>query len=539
MSMRLTAFLLSSLLLVACSSSNNTPVSTSPTPKQNTLTEPASQAKKVVLFDASTTGEDYHIWATDGSEDGTQPLLENYTMKATPSKDWMIEFNNKVVFFARPVVKGEDDDDDDHDHHKKTRSAQPNTKQDEPAKLFVTDGTKDGTKELTGTGENAFERVASPFYKIGDALYFAGYDKVDHYSIYKTDTQTVEKISKNFYQTIGLDSKSSFDIATFNNTLFLFTKLPQDNKIYVFDQTAKPSQWKEITSTDNNAVEAPIQAVTLNDFVFIFTKPIMGNARHVYQINTKTHDAKLADSKFLFIGITKCFNTKVCGVQVTQGVVQLRTLTPNTDAKTVDLTLDKQAITASRINRTNPFHIMGDELYMLLSTPTPSLHKINEDGTLSQAVTVKETNFTIKDFAKRETDKQLITQHPTVNGLSWVYAQSSEDSCASHEDSKGNYEPWVIDTNTQTAVQLKDIRNEKNEVHITQDKCISSFTEQTRPKQIDNKIVFIANGGDSGEAPTGYEMWVTDGTKSGTKIIKDIAPKEANGVLVEKGHHHH
>lgn len=540
MSTRLIATLLSALLLAACSN-NNASNDAQNKKKSNDTPQP----KKVVLFDASTTGKDYHIWATDGSEEGTQPLLEQFTMKATPSKDWMIEFDEKVVFLARPLVKGQDNDDHGHDHHhhhKNARSVTPTKKPDEPAKLFVTDGTKQGTKELKGTGENAFERVASPFYKIDNSLYFAGYDKTDHYSIYKTDTETVEKVSKNFYQAIGLDINSSFDITAFNNTLFLFTKLPQNNKIYVFNKKAKSSEnrWREIISTDNYSVEANIRSATINDFVFIFTKPKMGVIRQVYQINTKTFEAKLADSQFLPLGITRCHNNKVCGFQVSQGNLQLRTLTPNSVAKTFDITLNSEKITPNKMNFTNPIHVIDNDIYILLKKPTPSLHKINEDGTLSKAITVKGESFTLKEFAKRDQDKRLITQHPTVNGLTWVYAQSNQNTCTVNKgSSQGNYEPWVIDTKTKTASPLKDIRNEKNETHLTAGSCISSFTQQTRPVLINEKIVFIANGGDSGENPTGNEMWITDGTEAGTKILKDIAPKAANGVLVESGHHHH
>lgn len=536
MSIRLIALLSSTLLLAACSgnSSNNDK-------KRNN----SPQSKPVVLFDASTTGKDYHIWATDGSEKGTQPLLKNYTMKATPSKDWMTQFNNKVVFLARPLVKGQSDDDHGHDHHhhNKTRVAPPaGTKQNTPAKLFVTNGTPQGTKELKGTDGNAFERVASPFYKIDNSLYFAAYDKADHFSLYKTDTQTVEKVAKNFYQAIGLDTKSSFDITAYNNTLFLFTKLPQNNKIYIFNKNAKAQEnpWKELISTNANFVDAPIQATTINDFVFIFTKSMMGATRHVYRINTKTNEAKLVDSKFSPLGITKCYTNKVCGVQIDKGNILLRTLTAQAESKSIPLTLEGKPISTRNVNRSKPFHVMGEYIYILLGAPNAGLHKVHKDGTLSKAVTVKGENFTLSDLAKREKDKKLITQHPTVNGVTWVYAQSNKNTCTVNKgSSKGDYEPWAIDTKTQTAWLLKDIRNERNETHLKAGSCISSFTQQTRPASINGKVLFIANGGDSGEAPTGNEMWITDGTEKGTKILKDIAPKAANGVLVEKGHHHH
>lgn len=45
-----------------------------------------------------------------------------------------------------------------------------------------------------------------------------------------------------------------------------------------------------------------------------------------------------------------------------------------------------------------------------------------------------------------------------------------------------------------------------------------------------NKQVLFLGYDPASPEPTGYELWTTDGTEAGTKILKDIAPNSENGV---------
>lgn len=71
-------------------------------------------------------------------------------------------------------------------------------------------------------------------------------------------------------------------------------------------------------------------------------------------------------------------------------------------------------------------------------------------------------------------------------------------------------EPWVLDLVTLESSLLKDIAPG----------ATSGVTQSTQyMSRVNNKIFFIANDGS-----TGRELWVTDGTAAGTKLVKDIVP---------------
>lgn len=498
-------------------------------PEQTKSVKPAPKPSKkikktpkdIFVFDASKTGKHHHIWVTDASEKGTQPLLKNYTMKATPGKDWMTHINHKVVFLARPTSPSK---------HNSTQNTHPH--------LLITDGTTEGTKRLQGLGKHQFETVASPFMQINSDLYFLGFDAVDQFSLYKTDTKKVEKVSANIKQAIGLDKSANFRLKVANNKIFLFTQVYKDNRIYMFQ--SKNNQWKELINTDKSAVAHPIQAVTLKNQLFVMMKKFGARNGSLYQVNTQTGETKLVDSNFLSMGIVSCYQETLCGFEIKidsnkKPYFSLRTLKLEQNAISHPLHIGKAVLSPMLLKS---FHLIDNNLYALLKSskakPSQTLHAISSDYQLSPAINVKDSDLVISDIAKRLQDTQVIQRHPVINGRAFLYAQANKKPACNGFD----YEPWIIDISIKKALQLKDIMHEKNELHLPKGRCISSFTQQTKPIKLNGKILFIANGGDSGENPKGNELWVSDGTQRGTKILKDIAPGKLSGVFIQKGHSH-
>lgn len=79
-----------------------------------------------------------------------------------------------------------------------------------------------------------------------------------------------------------------------------------------------------------------------------------------------------------------------------------------------------------------------------------------------------------------------------------------------------NFELWVSDGTSSGTKMLKDIYpgNENSGIHVNfaYDLC-----------EFNNKLYFIANDG-----VHGYELWATDGTEAGTVMIKDVIPGEGD-----------
>jgi ELWxxDGT repeat protein len=77
-------------------------------------------------------------------------------------------------------------------------------------------------------------------------------------------------------------------------------------------------------------------------------------------------------------------------------------------------------------------------------------------------------------------------------------------------DGVSGVEPWVSDGTTAGTTLLKDLNP-------------SGPSAPTNDVAIGNRIYFSANGDSDGDMVTeGVEPWVTDGTASGTRMIKDI-----------------
>lgn len=81
-------------------------------------------------------------------------------------------------------------------------------------------------------------------------------------------------------------------------------------------------------------------------------------------------------------------------------------------------------------------------------------------------------------------------------------------------DSNGK-EPWIYDTETQSAYMIKDIEPSSLSSAIAGNGKFFSADE--------SKAFFYGNDG-----VTGYELWVTDGTEAGTHLVKDINSGSGN-----------
>lgn len=79
----------------------------------------------------------------------------------------------------------------------------------------------------------------------------------------------------------------------------------------------------------------------------------------------------------------------------------------------------------------------------------------------------------------------------------------------------GDLEPWVTDGTAAGTFRLADIN--------PQGDSIGNFSGSYNPARLgDGRIVFEANDGTTGE-----ELWITDGTEAGTRLLKDIASPTA------------
>lgn len=547
--------------------------------QQQPSQQPAQKKSEFWIFDGSTDAKEYHLWVTDGTADGTKELHPEYTMKSTPGKDWMIRYSDKLVFLARHEADHDDHEDHDHDEHdheehdddhgKKEHKDEHKHEHDEEKSaeaphLLISDGTRAGTKRLLGNSVNSFENVASPFFEINNKLYFLGFDKTDRYSIFETDGNSIVKASVNLGKQMGLSTtQDNLAIKKAGQNIYLFTKLPNNNAIYRFNPRLPINQQlKKIIDTGNEAVAHPIQLVEQNNMTYVMTKPMMGAQRKIYGINTVTDTAKLIDDGFLPLGIANCDTNKVCGLSFNnQRTLDIRIIQP--DQSVVNKTMKRNGKGISSMDISS-FHNIDNTWYILLKDsnmapppamntqapkqmpsqgmPMPSnaktLYSINAEGVLNPVEMPNDVAIT--SIAKRKKSLNLLQRHPVLNNHALLFIEATEK-----DKPNACYEPWVLNLQTQSLSLLKNINKTMSAtatpttpLGFGAPSCKNgSFTQETRPIQLNAKLLFIANDGKQ-ENDHGNEWWSTDMTTAKTKLVKDIAIGKKDGVLIEKEHHH-
>jgi len=141
----------------------------------------------------------------------------------------------------------------------------------------------------------------------------------------------------------------------------------------------------------------------------------------------------------------------------------------------------------------NRLFFVSDGLFLLTNSRDEGLWV--SDGTDSGTQLVRETNP--NSSTTNSSEMMAITNNRLI------FSASGEDG----------FEPWVSDGTTNGTQLLRDIAPQGG----------SSADGYTA---IGDKVFFFANN----EA-TGFEAWVTDGTASGTNLVQDIYPGDESGVI--------
>jgi len=141
----------------------------------------------------------------------------------------------------------------------------------------------------------------------------------------------------------------------------------------------------------------------------------------------------------------------------------------------------------------DPFIAVGNTLYFIANDGTHGKELWKSDGTSAGTVMVKDINSGSSD------SKPGLYAKLTAVGSTLYF---------SADDGTNGHELWKSDGTSSGTVMVKDIRSGYND-------GIAGYGHQ--PTAIGNTLYFRANGGIHG-----FDLWKSDGTSSGTVMVKDI-----------------
>jgi ELWxxDGT repeat protein len=337
------------------------------------------------------------------------------------------------------------------------------------------------------------EPVATPWPEVPSGLtlydgrlYFRARNGTDGHELWYTDGVTTAMVMDS---DPGGNGFESLPITIFNNELFF----PADdgtvgNELGHYDGTTL-----EIEDVDPGADSSPEQFAGVSDYLYFYASSDSEFYRYDVATDTVTPtgsgpDVNNPDPSSVR---TATYNDQVyLTCELTDGTWELCR---------VDIPSNEVRLFAEL----NPGLNSTPEAYTVFND---WLYFVAESGTVGREIhwTNGSTTGVLKDINGGTLNGAdiLISDEPmtVVNGKLFFRAT----------DGVSGVEPWVSDGTTAGTTLLKDLNP-------------SGPSAPTNDVAIGNRIYFSANGDSDGDMVTeGVEPWVTDGTASGTRMIKDI-----------------
>lgn len=148
------------------------------------------------------------------------------------------------------------------------------------------------------------------------------------------------------------------------------------------------------------------------------------------------------------------------------------------------------------------FRAYKDKLYFVADSFSKGFEPYYTDGTPAGT-------HRLKDIFPGFQPSDVSGYKPTSNGL-YFFA----------DDGVNGYELWKTDGTSAGTVIVKNIATGNGD-------GIYVYADIANTMELNGNLLFIADNG-----TTGRELWTTDGTEAGTKLIKDIWPGNTNSDII-------
>ena len=387
--------------------------------------------------------------------------------------------------------------------------------------IWITDGTPAGTKKLVSNVTIYKEEAA--VYK--NKIFFAGKNSAKGTELWVSDgTATDTKILKDIYT--GASSSSPTNFFVFNNTLFFFaTTAANGTELWKSDGTAGGTVMvKDINPGKPSSYDStsalffyPLNNVLLfeaNDSVhgteLWKTNGTSSGTSLVKDLNAGKNSLQITtynslNNKFIFSGK----DDATTGIKIWQtdgtsgGTTLIKTLLPND----INSTLNAQSL--SKFNGQLVFAVTG---YIISFPQFTMLNQLYVTNATSAGTKL------IKDLADSSLGVSFGTLTPTINGKFYFTTYTSHGSLL-----------WQSDATSSGTKVTKVIGNSLNlnsaHVPIILTDFLFTGSDSIGIKNFNGKFFIAAD-----DVTHGYEPWITDGTATGTKLVKDIYKNKGSSL---------
>lgn len=427
-------------------------------------------------FFANDGSKGFELWKSDGSESGTQ-IVKDIRIGSNSSSNFLkgCALNNTIIFEANDGINGNE--------------------------IWKSDGTEVGTvmlKNINNTNNSSISSYNSKYTLFNNEVFFIADDNIHGSEIWKTDgTSNGTVLFKDINNGIASTSINKFYNDKINKKLLFFTNSANrsNNTIWVSDGT--PNGTIELANIKSSYTFGyPDNFITINNKTF-FTGEDEKYGNELWQTNGTTLETSIfidinyknssSPTKFtnvngdLFFRArgTKYGNQLFKSDGTIKGTQLIKDISPGNE--TIDNLSDMKAINGTLFFSAND-HVNGYELW-------------KSNGTENGTNLVKDINPGNKSGLQNYNDKQEFT---VINDILYFSAN----------DGINGFELWKSDGTEAGTFMIKDIKAETG--YVNDGSYPRSFAV------LNSTIYFIANDN------IGTGLWKTDGTASGTVKILNL-----------------
>lgn len=445
------------------------------TPGVDSVTSIISTTKvgDVVFFLGADSNSDYQLYKTDGTTTGTK-LVKSFNGKFVPLALNLCDVNGVLYFAGYTLASGHE--------------------------LWKSDGTESGTILVKDIYQGISGSAPSQFTYVNNKILFTATDDFYGNELWVTDGNSIStKILKDINQKKSLSGVSSSLTAFKNKVYFMGTDWKDGFELWSTDGA----------ETNTNRV-TDLEKGSLNSMEGSFDKLYASTNRLYFQSTTLKSGREIAstngtDTTNVFDIIPGRWGTWMPSTYYQGSRGMIGTLNNKTFFIMADAIKNTSASSRSLwvVNENN------NEITFLKSS-------VSLEGltlTKNKAYFIKDGWQLWKTDGTASSTTQIINapvksegfERPNIIAFNdWLFFRSTDN------------EMWSIYDAFGTSSLFKKINPEFYDAH--------SFYN-TKAISINNTLYFTANDGISG-----FELWKTNGSASGTELVKDISVGPANGV---------